>query len=196
MDVVTDGEVERGAYYLHIMNGIEGIDMERLERKVMRAGAYSTLVPAVRGPLRLRSSARCWREWSRADQAAAGRAVVKFTLPGPMTLADGMVDLHYGSPAQLEAALVPCIQQEVAQLVAAGCRHIQIGKLPFHTEVPVDCRVSIEYADEPVMMRYPDAALERGLANLAECFAGLGPEVTRTSESVHNIDKGKTGKEL
>ena len=46
------------------------------------------------------------------------------------------------------------------------------------------------------MMRYPDAALERGLANLAECFAGLGPEVTRTSESVHNIDKGKTGKEL
>ena len=48
LDVITDGEVERGAYYMHIMRNISGIDLENLERKVMRSGAYSTLVPAVR----------------------------------------------------------------------------------------------------------------------------------------------------
>ena len=48
VDVITDGEVERGAYYMHIMRNIEGIDLENLEKKVMRSGAYSTLVPAVR----------------------------------------------------------------------------------------------------------------------------------------------------
>ena len=48
VDVITDGEVERGAYYMHIMRNIQGIDLENLEKKVMRSGAYSTLVPAVR----------------------------------------------------------------------------------------------------------------------------------------------------
>ena len=48
VDVITDGEVERGAYYMHIMRNIQGIDLENLEKKIMRSGAYSTLVPAVR----------------------------------------------------------------------------------------------------------------------------------------------------
>ena len=37
-----------GAYYMHIMSNINGIDLENLEKKEMRSGAYSTMVPAVR----------------------------------------------------------------------------------------------------------------------------------------------------
>ena len=33
VDVITDGEVERGAYYMHIMRNIQGIDLENLEKK-------------------------------------------------------------------------------------------------------------------------------------------------------------------
>ena len=124
LDVITDGEVERGAYYMHIMRNIEGIDLENLEKKVMRSGAYSTLVPAVRfetsmllilfcvlcyislyltalsdisfscrSAVRLKAGPSAYREWRRAANIAGSRAVVKFTVPGPMTLMDGMVKI-------------------------------------------------------------------------------------------------------
>ena len=115
----------------------------------MRSGAYSTLVPAVRSQLQLAAAPSCWREWRRAADLAGSRAVVKFTVrvthylewylalvlqvPGPMTLMDGMVNLHYEDEAALAGDLVTCIRQELAGLVEAGCRHLQI--------------------DEPVMMR-------------------------------------------
>ena len=49
--------------------------------------------------------------------------------------------------------------QELLELVKAGCQHIQI--------------------DEPVMMRYPDKALDYGLDNLAKCLAGIPENVTK-----------------
>merc|ERR1719189_537750 len=76
-----------------------------------------------------------------------------------MTLMDGMVNLHYEDEAALAGDLVTCIRQELAGLVEAGCRHLQI--------------------DEPVMMRYPDRALAYGLDNLAKCLEGLPATVTK-----------------
>ena len=92
-------------------------------------------------------------EWRRARDLCRDRAVLKFTLPGPMTLMDGMVNLYYDSEEELAADLVTAINQEVLELARAGCEYIQL--------------------DEPVMMRYPDKALAFGLDNLAKCFAGL-----------------------
>ena len=123
-----------GAYYIHLMKKISGIDFENLERKDMRSGAYSNLVPVVRSRLQLAAGPSCWREWRRAADLAGPRAVVKFTLPGPMTMADGMVNLHYEDEAALATDLISCIKAELAGLVEAGCRHVQI--------------------DEPVMMRW------------------------------------------
>ena len=116
------------------MKKISGIDFENLERKDMRSGAYSNLVPVVRSRLQLAAGPSCWREWRRAADLAGPRAVVKFTLPGPMTMADGMVNLHYEDEAALATDLISCIKAELAGLVEAGCRHVQI--------------------DEPVMMRW------------------------------------------
>ena len=118
-----------GAYYMHIMSNIQGIDLENLEKKVMRSGAYSTLVPAVRAPVSLlESGPRCWREWQRAASIAGDRAVVKYTVPGPMTMMDGMVDLHYKEDSLLAGDLVKCINQELLALVKAGCKHVQIDE--------------------------------------------------------------------
>ena len=159
INVVTDGEMERGAYYIHIMNNIKGIDMVNLEKKVMRSGAYSTLVPAVREQLSLAGGPVCWKEWRRAADLTGGNVTLKFTLPGPMTMFDGIVNLHYQDTDQLHADLVKCVNQEILTLAQKGCKYIQI--------------------DEPVMMRYPDAALKYGLDNLAACFQGLPEDVTK-----------------
>ena len=139
---------------MHIMTNISGIDTEQLEEKQMRSGAYSTLVPAVRAKVKLGPGGpRSSQEWRRAQEICRDRAVLKFTLPGPMTLMDGMVNLAYESEEELATDLVCCINQEVLELARAGCQYIQL--------------------DEPVMMRYPDKALAFGLDNLAKCFAGL-----------------------
>ena len=67
LSMVTDGEMERGAYYLHLLSSLQGVDMEGLEEKVMRSGAYSTLVPAVRAKVGLKNGTPvCWKEWKRA----------------------------------------------------------------------------------------------------------------------------------
>jgi len=159
IDVVTDGEMERGAYYIHVMNNINGIDMKNLEKKIMRSGAYSTLVPAVRDQLSLRDGPICWKEWKRANDLVGENVILKYTIPGPMTIYDGIVNLHYKDVAELHKDLVKCINAEILALAEAGCKYIQI--------------------DEPVMMRYPDAALSYGLDNLASCFVGLPAEVTK-----------------
>eukprot|EP00092_Neocalanus_flemingeri_P014367 GFUD01015498.1.p1 GENE.GFUD01015498.1~~GFUD01015498.1.p1 ORF type:complete len:363 (+),score=97.23 GFUD01015498.1:148-1236(+) len=159
IDVVTDGEMERGAYYIHVMNNIKGIDMNNLEKKVMRSGAYSTLVPAVREKLSLRDGPVCFREWKRGKDLAGENVTLKFTIPGPMTICDGTVNVHYKDVDELHKDLVKCINEEILALAESGCKYIQI--------------------DEPVMMRYPDAALKYGLDNLARCFEGLPADVTK-----------------
>jgi len=159
IDVVTDGEVERGAYYIHVMNNIQGIDMEKLEEKIMRSGAYSTYVPAVRENLSLKKGPICWKEWKRAQDAVGKDVTVKFTIPGPMTLFDGIMNMHYKELDTLHGDLVKCVNEEILALVEHGCKCIQI--------------------DEPVMMRYPQLALEYGLDNLAKCFEGVPENITK-----------------
>jgi|ERR1711872_253241 len=159
IDVITDGEMERGAYYIHVMNNIQGIDLENLEKKVMRSGAYSTMVPAVRGKLSLKNGPICWKEWKRAQDLMDGNTILKFTIPGPMTMFDGIMNLHYTELDDLHQDLVNCVNQEILALAEKGCKYIQI--------------------DEPVMMRYPDLALKYGLDNLAACFQGLPEDVTK-----------------
>ena len=45
---------------------------------------------------------------------------VKITMPGPMTIADTPVDLHYDDPARLGADLAAALNAEVLSLAPAG----------------------------------------------------------------------------
>jgi len=159
LDVITDGEMERGAYYVHVMHNIKGLDMDNFEKKTMRSGAYSTLVPAIRGQLSLKEGPVCWKEWKRASDIGGDNVIIKFTIPGPMTIFDGVVNLHYKDVEEIHRDLIKCINKEILALAEAGCKYIQI--------------------DEPVMMRYPEAALKYGLDNLEKCFHGLPENVTK-----------------
>jgi len=159
IDVITDGEIVRECYYMHIFRHIRGIDMDNLAKKIMRSGAYHTMAPAVRGKVELEGGPECWKEWKRSNDAAGGAAVVKYTLPGPMTIVDGLVNEFYDNVQDLYSDLVDVINKEVLALAEHGCTHIQI--------------------DEPVMMRYPENAMAFGIDNVSRCFSGLPDSVTR-----------------
>ena len=80
-------------------------------------------------------------------------------MPGPMTIADTTVDLHYGDERRLGADLAAALNDEVRALADAGCRWIQI--------------------DEPVFARKPEQALAYGFENLERAFHGVPEGVVK-----------------
>ncbi len=156
IDVPTDGEVRRENYIHYHCRHIEGIDFDTLTSKEVRGGAYAAELPSVTGPVRARG------HFLAADfklaQSFTDRPV-KITMPGPMTIADTTVNLHYDDEARLGADLAAAINAEVLALAEAGCRWIQV--------------------DEPVFARKPGTALAYGVANLDRCFDGLPEGVNR-----------------
>jgi len=159
LDVVTDGEVGREGYYMHfIRNGVVGIDLDTLSDKVMRDGAFVSQVPTVMSKVTATPAPWCYKEYLRAQSVSS--VPVKYTLPGPMTIMDGSYNGLYKDQRELAKDLVNILQREVLALAANGCVHIQL--------------------DEPVMMRYPDKALEFGVSDAAAVFLGCPPGVQKT----------------
>lgn len=156
IDVVTDGEVRRENYVHYQCRHLEGFDFEHLGSHRIR-GTIETELPTVTGPVGYRGSPLA-QDFATA-QALSSRPV-KVTLPGPMTIIDTTVDAHYQDERALGADLAAALNAQIHDLVAAGCRHIQV--------------------DEPVMARKPTVALNHGIDHLGQCFEGVAPEVTRT----------------
>ena len=156
IDIVTDGEERRGHYVLHIVNHLEGVDAHNLKPISMRAGTASQNAPRVIGKLGYREPL-VLEEFLFTQRHAQGAA--KIGLPGPSTVADCVADEHYaGDRKALALDYAEAVHHEVAALVAAGCRFIQF--------------------DDPVLLRYPDAAQAWGVEALERCFAGLEGRAT------------------
>ena len=150
IDVPTDGEIRRENYIHYHCRHIEGSDFDTLTPKAVRGGTYTAELPSITGPVRARDHflADDWRQ----AQSCTERPV-KITMPGPMTIADTTVDLHYDDARKLGADLAEALNAEVRALAEAGCRWIQI--------------------DEPVFARKPERALDYGVEHLERCFHGV-----------------------
>jgi 5-methyltetrahydropteroyltriglutamate--homocysteine methyltransferase len=156
IDIVTDGEERRGHYVLHIVNRLEGIDARNLKPISMRAGTSRQNAPRVIGKLGYKGPL-VLDEFAFTQKHASG--VAKIGLPGPSTVADCVADDYYrGDRRALAFDYADAIHHEVAALIAAGCQVIQF--------------------DDPVLLRYPDAAQAWGLRALERCFAGLEDRAT------------------
>ena len=156
IDVPTDGEIRRENYIHYHCRHLEGFDFETLTEKPVRGGTYDAELPSITGPVSARDHFLP-RDW-RLAQSFADRPI-KITLPGPMTIADTTVDLHYNDEHHLAADLSAALNAEILALAEAGCRWIQV--------------------DEPVLARKPEAALAYGIENLNRCFHGVPEGVNR-----------------
>ena len=156
IDIPTDGEVRRENYIHYHCRHLEGIDFDTLTSKALRGGTYTAELPSITGPVAARDRFLA-ADW-RLAQATTDRPV-KITLPGPMTIADSTVDLHYGDPRRLGADLAQALNGEVLSLAEAGCTWIQV--------------------DEPVFARKTDQALAFGLDHIEHCFHRVPAGVVR-----------------
>ncbi|XP_078358244.1 5-methyltetrahydropteroyltriglutamate--homocysteine methyltransferase-like isoform X1 [Oculina patagonica] len=150
LDVITDGEVRRENYIHYFCRRLKGFDFHNLCPKTIREVETGTFfVPRIVGELSpLETEPWVWKEWKISQDLS--EKPMKITLPGPMTIADTVADQYYNDDKALGCVLTEIINKEIKALVSAGCKYIQV--------------------DEPVLMRYPEQALEYGIDQLATCF--------------------------
>jgi 5-methyltetrahydropteroyltriglutamate--homocysteine methyltransferase len=115
LDVVTDGEQSRQHFVHGFLEFVEGIDFEHKVEMGIRGDRYKAMVPQVVGPLRLKG--RVHQSEARLLRAHTDRKI-KFTLPGPMTIADTVADRFYGDKVKMAMAFAALLNQEAHALPA------------------------------------------------------------------------------
>jgi 5-methyltetrahydropteroyltriglutamate--homocysteine methyltransferase len=152
IDIVTDGEQTRRHFVHGFVEALAGIDP--LRRKVIgiRADRYQAEVPTVVGPVRRERPVHADEvRWARAHT----RRPLKFTLPGPMTIADTVADAHYRDRERLAMDLAAALNAEARELVALGVDVIQLDEPAFNVDA---------YADD--VKAWGISALDRALEGL------------------------------
>jgi 5-methyltetrahydropteroyltriglutamate--homocysteine methyltransferase len=158
IDVPTDGEIRRENFIHYHCRHLVGVDFEVLTEKQTR-GREAPL-PTIIGPIQA-GPAFLVRDWQIAQ--AATRRPVKLTVPGPLTIGEGVADEHYRDPRLRGAALADALNVEIRRLADAGCPVVQV--------------------DEPVLARKVEDALAFGIEHLERCFH----KVPRATERVVHI---------
>jgi 5-methyltetrahydropteroyltriglutamate--homocysteine methyltransferase len=153
LDIVSDGEQRRRHYIWGFLDGLTGVDTERLGRKRTRGGKYiaeqdvARIVGEVTRPGPVMGPALAFAK-------AHTRRALKVTLPGPMTIVDSTLDEHYrGDEESLAMRLAALLNEEARDLAAAGADVIQF--------------------DEPCFNIYLDKVKAWGIRALETAIAGV-----------------------
>src|SRR5438045_3568514 len=121
IDIVTEGEQSRQHFVHGFLEAVEGIDFNRKVEMGIRNDRYKAMVPTVVSALRLRG--RVHATEARLARAHTTRKL-KFTLPGPMTIADTVADAHYGDRVKMAMAFADLLNAEARALAADGGPHL------------------------------------------------------------------------
>lgn len=157
IDIPTDGEIRRENYIHYHCRHLDGFDFDKLEHRVLRDGAYSTSLPAIRSKIK-----HTGKYYSPNDYIASqslSRKPIKFTIPGPLTIMDTTADCYYNDRKKLSNDLADTINQEIRHLVEMGCSHIQI--------------------DEPLFARQVDDAFSFGFEGIERCFYKVPKDINK-----------------
>jgi len=132
------------------LEAVDGIDFARKVEIGIRADRYKAMVPTVTGALRLKD-----RVHAREAQVARAHTQrkLKFTLPGPMTIADTVADEFYRERVKLALAFAEVLNKEARALEADGVDVIQF--------------------DEPAFNVYMAEVVDWGIAALERAMEGL-----------------------
>jgi len=151
--VVTDGEVRRRHYIWGFLDGLTGVDTDRLAMQRSRGGRYSeaTEVARVVGAVDRRTPV--FLDACRFARAVTGRQL-KVTLPGPMTIVDSVADEHYHTDRKsLAMRFARILNAEARELAEAGADVVQF--------------------DEPCFNIYLDEVEAWGIEALEQCMDGV-----------------------
>jgi 5-methyltetrahydropteroyltriglutamate--homocysteine methyltransferase len=130
--IVTDGEVRRRHYIWGFLDGLSGVDTDRLAMQRSRGGRYSesTEVARVVGPVE--RPRPVFLDACRFARAITDR-LLKVTLPGPMTIVDSVADEHYHTDRKsLAMRFARILNAEARELASAGADVVQFDEPCFN----------------------------------------------------------------
>ena len=135
LDVITDGEQTRLDFNLSFYGYLEGIHLESAPPRRFGPPAHDQRGKhAVIGPLAAPRGLGVVGEFERLRRLFGSRfggvgAVLKASVPGPYTLSGRLLpNAQYPDRWALTEALLPLVQKELADLVAAGCTEITVDE--------------------------------------------------------------------
>jgi 5-methyltetrahydropteroyltriglutamate--homocysteine methyltransferase len=129
IDIVSDGEQARQHFVHGFLERVEGIDSAHKVEMGIRADRYKAMVPQVVASLRLKGRVHALEaQLARAHT----RRKLKFTLPGPMTIADTVADRHYGDKVKMAFAFAALLNEEARALEQDGVDVIQFDEPAFN----------------------------------------------------------------
>src|SRR5436853_4146626 len=129
VDIVSDGEQSRQHFVHGFLERVEGIDFAHKVEMGIRADRYKAMVPQVVGPVRLKGRVHAFE--ARLARAHTKKKL-KFTLPGPMTIADTIADRHYGDKVKMALAFADLLNEEARGLEKDGVDVIQFDEPAFN----------------------------------------------------------------
>ena len=129
IDIVTDGEQARQHFVHGFLERVEGIDFAHKVEMGIRADRYKAMVPQVVAPVRLKGRVHAFE--AQLARAHTKRRL-KFTLPGPMTIADTIADRHYGDKVRMAFAFAELLNQEALALEQDGIDVVQFDEPAFN----------------------------------------------------------------
>jgi 5-methyltetrahydropteroyltriglutamate--homocysteine methyltransferase len=149
LDIITDGEIRRESYSNRFATALDGVDIDNPGTAIDRSG-HPNPVPRIVGRIRRT------RPVEVDDLLFLRRHTdrpVKMTVPGPFTMAQQAQNDHYGSVEEAAMDYAAAVNEEIADLFAAGADVVQI--------------------DEPYMQARPEQARQYGLAALNRALEGI-----------------------
>ncbi len=142
LDIVTDGEIRRESYSNRFATALEGIDLDNPGVAITRSGKRQA-VPRIVGKIR-RMHAVEVDDLLFLKKHTSRKT--KITVPGPFTMTQQAQNDYYASEEEAALAYAAALNEEIADLFAAGADVVQI--------------------DEPYMQAQPEKARQYGLKAL------------------------------
>lgn len=152
IDIISDGEQTRQHFVTTFIEHLDGVDFEKRETVKIR-DRYDASVPTVVGAVSRQKPV--FVEDAKFLRAQTGQ-LIKWALPGPMTMIDTLYDAHYKSREKLAWEFAGILNQEARELEAAGVDIIQF--------------------DEPAFNVFFDEVNDWGIATLERAIEGLNCE--------------------
>ena len=129
IDIVSNGEQFRTHFVHGFLEHIDGIDWNVMTKMGIRDDRYVVDVPTVTGPIKRKYPVHSEEvKFTRAHT----RNMLKFTLPGPMTICDTIADEHYGRRSDMAMAFAEILNQEAVELAGLGVDLIQFDEPAFN----------------------------------------------------------------
>jgi methionine synthase II (cobalamin-independent) len=151
LDVITDGEVRRENMYYFVQKRVDGLSFDQMQYRTYGKAGFGIEIAAVVDRI-ANPRLELAQDWKVAREVAPSQVEVKITCVGPHMLAkfsnNQRTDL-YPTDRDLALAYAQVLNQEMHEVVRAGCEFIQFDE-PAWTAFPEEAEWGVEALNRAV----------------------------------------------